>query len=92
MKNLYELPTLNEIVGSAIAILAVSAIVYLAVNDNPAAQTALVSVAGAAAGTYYASNKNGNGKTVGSTNTRTEAEYNAALISEPPRAEEPPKK
>jgi hypothetical protein len=92
MKNLYELPTLNEIVGSAIAILAVAAIVYLAISDNPAAQTALVSVAGAAAGTYYASNKNGNGKPAGSANTRTEAEYNAALMAEPPRAEEPPKK
>jgi len=83
MKNLYELPTLNEIVGSAIAILAVAAIVYLAISDNPAAQTALVSVAGAAAGTYYASNKNGNGKPA---NTRTEAEYNAALMAEPPQA------
>lgn len=64
MRNLYELPTLNELVGSLIAILAIGAIVYLAIDGNAAAQTALVSVAGAAAGTYYASNSNksGNGK------------------------------
>jgi hypothetical protein len=65
MKFLHEEPTLSEVVGSIIAIMAVGAIVYLAVADNAAAQTALVSVAGAAAGTYYATNKgngNGNGK------------------------------
>lgn len=61
MKYLHEEPSINEVVGSIIAIMAVAAIVYLAVDGNAAAQTALVSVAGAAAGTYYASNKNGNG-------------------------------
>lgn len=61
MKFLHEEPTINEVVGSIIAILAVGAIVFLAIDGNAAAQTALVSVAGAAAGTYYSSNKNANG-------------------------------
>lgn len=59
--KLHEEPTINEVVGSIIAVLAVGAIVYLAIDGNAAAQTALVSVAGAAAGTYYSSTKNGNG-------------------------------
>lgn len=57
MKHLSEQPSINEVVGSLIAIMAVAAIVYLAIDGNAAAQTALVSVAGAAAGTYYANNK-----------------------------------
>lgn len=59
--KLHEEPTINEVVGSIIAVLAVGAIVFLAIDGNAAAQTALVSVAGAAAGTYYSSTKNGNG-------------------------------
>lgn len=61
MKWLHEEPTINEVVGSIIAVLAVLSLVYLAIGGSDAAQTALVSVAGAAAGTYYSSNKNGNG-------------------------------
>lgn len=62
MKWLHEEPTINEVVGSLIALLAVVSLVFLAIQGSDAAQTALVSVAGAAAGTYYSSaGKNGNG-------------------------------
>lgn len=73
MKWLHEEPTINEVVGSVIAILAVAAIVFLAIDGNAAAQTALVSVAGAAAGTYYSSNKNGNGNGNGGANGKAGA-------------------
>lgn len=64
MKWLHEEPTINEVVGSLIALLAVVSLVFLAIHGSDAAQTALVSVAGAAAGTYYSSagKSNGNGK------------------------------
>lgn len=57
MKYLHEYPTLNEVVGSIIAFMAIAAIVYLAIGGSDAAQTALVSVAGAAAGTYYSNTR-----------------------------------
>lgn len=62
MFNLHTDPTLSEVVGALIALLAICSIAYLAIDGSAAAQTALVSVAGAAAGTYYASSQNGNGK------------------------------
>lgn len=65
--RLHEEPTINEVVGSVIAVLAVGAIVFLAIDGNAAAQTALVSVAGAAAGTYYSNTKGGNGNVSGKT-------------------------
>lgn len=60
-----EQPSLPEAVAAVISLLAIGLIGWLAVaENNAAAQTALVSLAGAAAGTYFTprSNGNGNGK------------------------------
>lgn len=62
-----EQPSLPEAVAAVISLLAIGLIGWLAVaENNAAAQTALVSLAGAAAGTYFtprsSGNGNGNGK------------------------------
>ena len=60
--RLHDDPTLSELVGSLIAVIAVSAILYLAIDGSAAAQTALVGLVGAASGTYFqGKGQNGNG-------------------------------
>lgn len=57
-----EQPSLPEAVAAVISLLAIGLIGWLAVaENNAAAQTALVSLAGAAAGTYFTPRSNGNG-------------------------------
>lgn len=67
-----EQPSLPEAVAAVISLMAIGLIGWLAVaENNAAAQTALVSLAGAAAGTYFvprgAGNSNRNAKPSGTT-------------------------
>jgi hypothetical protein len=60
--SLQEEPTLGEVVAALISVLAIGLIGWLAVAENNAsAQTALVSLTGAAAGTYFMPRANGKG-------------------------------
>lgn len=61
MFQLHDDPTLGEIVAALISLLAVGLIGTLAISGNPAAQTSLVAIAGAAAGTYFQTRQNGTG-------------------------------
>lgn len=70
--KLHDDPNLGEIVAAVISIVAISLIGYLAIDGNAAAQTSLVAVAGAAAGTYFQprrENGNGNGNGNGASGT-----------------------
>lgn len=51
--RLHDDPTLGEWVAAVISMVAIALIGWLAVDGNAAAQTALVSLTGAAAGTYF---------------------------------------
>jgi len=57
-----HMPSLTEIVAAVIAVVAVSAIVYLAVDGQPNAQTALTGLVGAASSYFLTPRLNGNGK------------------------------
>lgn len=59
--KLHDQPTLGEVVAAIISLVAIALIGWLAVDGNAAAQTALVSLTGAAAGTYFMPRTNGNG-------------------------------
>ncbi len=60
--RLHDDPTLGEWVAAVISMIAIALIGWLAVDGNAAAQTALVSLTGAAAGTYFMPRPgNGNG-------------------------------
>jgi hypothetical protein len=59
--RLHDDPTLGEAVAAIISLIAIALIGWLAVDGNAAAQTALVSLTGAAAGTYFMPRSNGNG-------------------------------
>ena len=59
--KLHDEPTLGEVVAAIISLVAIALIGWLAVDGNAAAQTALVSLTGAAAGTYFMPRTNGNG-------------------------------
>lgn len=58
--QMHERPTINEIVGSIITIIAVLTVMYLAANGDDGSKTALITLTGAAAGMYY-QNKNSGG-------------------------------
>jgi hypothetical protein len=69
-----EQPSLPEAVAAVISLLAIGLIGWLAVaENNAAAQTALVSLAGAAAGTYFTPRSNGNGNGNGKHASTTES-------------------
>ena len=57
-----HMPSLTEIVAAVIAVVAVSAIVYLAIDGQPNAQTALTGLVGAASSYFLTPRLNGNGK------------------------------
>ena len=63
--KLHDEPNLGEVVAAIISLIAICLIGFLAIEGNQAAQTSLVAVAGAAAGTYFQprrENGNGSGK------------------------------
>ena len=60
--KLHDDPTLGESVAALISLLAVGLIGLLAIEGNQAAQTSLVAVLGAAAGTYFQGRANGSGR------------------------------
>ena len=57
-----HMPSLTEVVAAVIAVVAVSAIVYLAIDGQPNAQTALTGLVGAASSYFLTPRLNGNGK------------------------------
>lgn len=57
-----HLPSLTEVVAAILAVVAVSAIVYLAIDGQPNAQTALTGIVGAASSYFLTPRLNGNGK------------------------------
>jgi len=57
-----HMPSLTEIVAAILAVVAVSAIVYLAIDGQPNAQTALTGLVGAASSYFLTPRLNGNGK------------------------------
>jgi len=57
-----HIPSLTDIVAADIAVVAVSAIVYLAVDGQPNAQTALTGLVGAASSYFLTPRLNWNGK------------------------------
>ena len=57
-----HMPSLTEMVAAALAVIAVSAIVYLAVDGQPNAQTALTGLVGAASSYFLTPRLNGVGK------------------------------
>ena len=57
-----HMPSLTEIVAAVLAIVAVGAIVYLAIDGQPNAQTALTGLVGAASSYFLTPRLNGNGK------------------------------
>ena len=57
-----HMPSLTEIVAAILAVTAVSAIVYLAIDGQPNAQTALTGCVGAVVSYFLTPRLNGNGK------------------------------
>ena len=57
-----HMPSLTEMVAAILAVVAVSAIVYLAIDGQPNAQTALTGLVGAASSYFLTPRLNGNGK------------------------------
>ena len=57
-----HMPSLTEIVAAVIAVVTVSAIVYLAIDNQPNAQTALTGCVGAVVSYFLTPRLNGNGK------------------------------
>ena len=57
-----HMPSLTEMVAAILAVVAVSAIVYLAIDGQPNAQTALTGIVGAASSYFLTPRLNGNGK------------------------------
>ncbi|MEI8221600.1 MAG: hypothetical protein WCH91_13290 [bacterium] len=57
-----HMPSLTEMVAAILAVVAVSAIVYLAIEGQPNAQTALTGIVGAASSYFLTPRLNGNGK------------------------------
>ena len=57
-----HMPSLTEMVAAILAVVAVSAIVYLAIDGQPNAQTALTGIVGAASSYFLTPRLNGTGK------------------------------
>jgi len=57
-----HMPSLTEMVAAILAVVAVSAIVYLAIDGQPNAQTALTGLVGAASSYFLTPRLTGNGK------------------------------
>ena len=57
-----HMPSLTEMVAAILAVVAVSAIVYLAIDGQPNAQTALTGLVGAASSYVLTPRLTGNGK------------------------------
>ena len=60
--KMMEHTSVTEIVAAILAVLSVGAIVFLAVDGQPNAQTALTGLVGASASYYLTPRLNGNGK------------------------------
>ncbi len=57
-----HMPSLTEMVAAVLAVVAVSAIVYLAIDGQPNAQTALTGIVGAASSYFLTPRLSSNGK------------------------------
>jgi len=57
-----HMPSITEIVAAILAVVAVGAIVFLAIDGQPNAQTALTGLVGAASSYFLTPRLNGNGK------------------------------